>query len=256
MGGCKYFYPADTERRGTNTASGAAYIDSGSPENLGPFDVNTAGEHTKLTPDATVITMQQWHNMGSPIGSYWVIDTDGWAYWAAPILPGCATGLLLSSVREQNGAGLVDGQYYYAIHEHAEMASKDDSTGHENNYTQFGLEANGGWTEDGEELMDKVTESTEQITGIIMTTDSAMDGDVIYAAPGENITLAAYNSDGSTAVQWADEPSNDYFTCTTNGNVAVVNISENAPDGESFSVYAFSGGNAELYVDKTITVKS
>ena len=44
--------------------------------------------------------MAHWKSDGSPIGDFWVIDQDGWVYWAAPLNPGESTGLLLNKVSQ------------------------------------------------------------------------------------------------------------------------------------------------------------
>lgn len=80
--------------------------------------------HTaKATQDATVLTMAQWMAMGSPVGKYWVYDTDGWAYWAEAIMPGEATGLLLNGINLEHDP---DGQWYYAIEVTAQFATRND----------------------------------------------------------------------------------------------------------------------------------
>lgn len=61
----------------------------------------------------------------------WVYDVDGWAYWSQPIAPKTSTGLLLSGVQD---LGLIDEDYYYAIHVigqfiTADDLGKDDNTG-------------------------------------------------------------------------------------------------------------------------------
>lgn len=71
--------------------------------------------HTaRQTANATVLTMRQWQALpaAARIGPMWVIDTDGWAYWAQPLMPGEATGLLLNSIEVVNTP---PGQFRYAI---------------------------------------------------------------------------------------------------------------------------------------------
>ena len=79
-------------------------------------DVNyTVKEEThtaKATQTATVLTMAEWKAQGSPVGPYWVYDTDGWAYWAQPILPGEATGLLLDGIELKE---VIQDDWYYGI---------------------------------------------------------------------------------------------------------------------------------------------
>ena len=88
-------------------------IDEG---DTGVVDVNyTVKEEThtaKATQTATVLTMAEWKAQGSPVGPYWVYDTDGWAYWAQPILPGEATGLLLDGIELKE---VIQDDWYYGI---------------------------------------------------------------------------------------------------------------------------------------------
>ena len=85
-----------------------------------------------LTPmDGTnggVITMAQWIAMDRPVGNVWVIDTDGWAYWASPLAPGAATSLLLDEISMLEP----DGEWFYAIHVIGEFASAFGLTDWEN----------------------------------------------------------------------------------------------------------------------------
>ena len=72
---------------------------------------------------AQVVTMDYWVNtLDSAIGNFWVRDTDGWFYWAAPLAPGQATGLLLSDITLHTAP---DVEWYYAIFVNAEMATAD-----------------------------------------------------------------------------------------------------------------------------------
>lgn len=79
--------------------------------------------YTKLTGDGTIITMKDWMAMGSPTGPYWVFDTDGWAYWAEPIEPDTATGLLLDEIEVHT---LLEDTWYYEINARGQYASKGD----------------------------------------------------------------------------------------------------------------------------------
>lgn len=78
-------------------------------------------EHTaKNTLPATTMLMSAWNG---ETGNFWVLDTDGWAYWAAPLAPGEATGLLLADMTLINAPA---GEWYYGIHANAEMAVAGD----------------------------------------------------------------------------------------------------------------------------------
>ena len=90
--------------------------------------------------------MSEWVSKGGPIGNYWVLDTDGYAYWAAPLLPGQATGLLIHKVELIKKP---PADYYYGIFVNAQMASQYDLP---NNYEQFLYDA----TKDGRDLTNKL----------------------------------------------------------------------------------------------------
>jgi len=55
-----------------------------------------------------VMTMQQWRQLERPRGDFWVLDTDGWFYWASPLRVGEATSLLLDEiiVEDRRGEGI------------------------------------------------------------------------------------------------------------------------------------------------------
>jgi len=79
-------------------------------------------EHTaRKTLDATIMTMDEWKEIRK-LGNFWVLDADGWAYWAAPIEPGDATGMLLNSFifRRIPPDG---GTVYYGIYVDAELVT-------------------------------------------------------------------------------------------------------------------------------------
>ncbi|MDR2649416.1 MAG: S8 family serine peptidase [Clostridiales bacterium] len=150
MGGWKYYYPvseADSENK--------EFVDENSPAGLTETSVNDAGVHTKRTLSARVLTMAQWKGIGSPIGNYWVIDTDGWAYWVSPLHGGQATGLLTDSVTQ---LALPKNDYYYAVNVTAQMATLigSESNGFRDSYEWFGDPERGGWTTDGQDLINKV----------------------------------------------------------------------------------------------------
>ena len=88
----------------------------------GSHSVTTTNEtHTaRPTLDAQIVLMADWD--GS-IGSYWVLDVDGWAYWAAPLAPETTTGLLLNSITLIQ---VPKEEWYYGIFVDAEMATADE----------------------------------------------------------------------------------------------------------------------------------
>jgi hypothetical protein len=74
---------------------------------------------------STVMSMDAWKTAGSQVGYFWVYDTDGWAYWAAPLLPGETTGLLLDSIKL---IAQPPDDWYYSINVVAQFATEEDYT--------------------------------------------------------------------------------------------------------------------------------
>jgi len=64
-----------------------------SPENPARDDIILARPVTN-----GVMTMQQWRQLVMPRGDFWVLDVDGWFYWASPLLSQQATSLLLNEI--------------------------------------------------------------------------------------------------------------------------------------------------------------
>ena len=88
-------------------------------------NITTSPEtHTaKATGDGTVMSMAEWKEAGGKLGPYWVYDTDGWAYWAQPVQPGEATGLLLNGVELKSSMGQ---SCHYGIHAIGEFVSEGE----------------------------------------------------------------------------------------------------------------------------------
>ena len=144
-------------------------ISSKNPDRMSD-SVNSGGVKAKHTLPASVLTMAQWLDEGSPVGTYWVIDADGWAYWTKPLMPGEATGLLLDKVTLKSPPEL---DYYYGILVDAQMATLDGGIENDNlrlrsgavtdNYTRFGEEGQGGWTDNGHTLVESIVMNRNQL---------------------------------------------------------------------------------------------
>ena len=90
----------------------------------GTHEQNPGVTHNaKNTETATVMTMAQWKAAGRNAGNYWVVDEDGWAYWANAIAPQTATGLLLSDIYLKIEP---EDEWFYAIHTWMQAASAGD----------------------------------------------------------------------------------------------------------------------------------
>lgn len=82
--------------------------------------------HTaKETLDAQIMSMEEWQSLpdNKKVGEYWVFDVDGWAYWASPLPPETATGLIISEIELLN---TVPDASYYAINVISQIATAGD----------------------------------------------------------------------------------------------------------------------------------
>lgn len=131
--------------------------------------------HTaKPTSNGTVMTMQQWIEAGKNPGAYWVVDTDGWAYWAQAIQPGTATGLLLNQISLKTD---IDDDWYYAINVVSDFASLNESD-----------MLKDGSTTEGKDLIDVISKGVITIENPQNDYDGGNDGELkvkpVPDAPG------------------------------------------------------------------------
>lgn len=91
--------------------------------------------HTaKETLTSYVISMEDYQNavaagtlegaLFDGTGDFWVYDTDGWAYWANPIDPDSATGLLLDQISRTEE--IINNDWYYGVNVVAQFITYDD----------------------------------------------------------------------------------------------------------------------------------
>jgi len=121
-------YPADAglhdffELNPTHSALLKTF-DTGANGGLGARIVGTSPvQHTaKQTLNADVVHISEWDE---EIGDVWVLDDDGWAYWASPLAPQTATGLLLDSIKLIDEPEL---EWFYGIFVDAEMATASEA---------------------------------------------------------------------------------------------------------------------------------
>jgi len=94
-------------------------------DNADAHAMSTAPRMNVAQPTLTssgVILMADWLNLplDQQVGNFWVWDTDGWFYWAAPLPAGQATGLLLSDITLRQDTM---EEMYYGIFVDSEMAT-------------------------------------------------------------------------------------------------------------------------------------
>ena len=251
MGGWKYYMPAPVDKRADLVDDkwvNNNYVD----QNNGIFNGSTEGVRKTLDSTGKVVTMQQWIQMGSPVGPYWVIDVDGWAYWASPLLPGEATGLLLDAV---NLVNTPSDSYYYAINVMVQMATKDG----DESYKDFGNNSDSDhtWTNDGRDLLDKIVNYAPVVYGVNITTDNGtLIGDKIYLPQGAAANLTANvnaSNNASTDVKWIQDNQTG-FKFTNYGNASKVQADENATIGSTLTVTATSKANESKNDTKIIII--
>jgi hypothetical protein len=187
------------------------------PEKYWDDDANSgAGEHTmgatnathtsKPTIDGGVITMEQWKAApysGAP-GNFWVVDTDGWAYWANPLEPETATGLLLDSITLQ---GSPDDEWFYGIHVRSEMATAADWTA-EAEGGGFYANAEEQPSEDAKALLNIITGRLPKVVGVSLDkTLAAVNVDGALNLKVLDVITENTNDTAYKAVTWSINPS-------------------------------------------------
>ena len=174
-----------------DTVNGGVTVDGGSSAVDGVNYILTPETHeAKNTQDCTVISMEEWKakDPWDQVGNYWVYDTDGWAYWAAPIMPDTATGLLLDGVSVTKTPGL---EWYYAIDVEAQFASANgwgtSDGGEDGTGDGFYAEANGGMQSSGAEVLGMAAESLNNKITINLnnTVEDIATVDSFVAQPGD-----------------------------------------------------------------------
>lgn len=110
----------------------------------------TVSHTARKTLDAQIVQMEDWDKTPANV---WVIDGDGWIYWAAPLEPETATGLLLDSII------LIENpseEWFYSIYTEAQLATADDWK------IMFYLEEDKVPSPKGEELMNIITAKPDE----------------------------------------------------------------------------------------------
>lgn len=133
------------------------------------------------TLDATVITMQQWIDGGRQQGNFWVYDVDGWAYWANPIEPGTATGMLLASIEQ---IAEPDEDWYYSINAVGQFATAGD-WGDKVQGTGFYDTSKGAAPTANAEIL------LNQIAGLVDVTITTDSGNITTVEPGATVNFTA-----------------------------------------------------------------
>ncbi|WP_157456548.1 DUF6273 domain-containing protein [Carnobacterium maltaromaticum] len=112
------------------------------------------------------ISMADWKALpaNEKTGDFWVVDTDGWAYWGNKLQPNASTSLLLDQIGMDEAAlSTIDGKWYYGIDVVGEFVT-------ENDVAEFDKSEHGAPTEDGKDLLNEIVESDKFAYNIAFTT--------------------------------------------------------------------------------------
>jgi len=237
MGGQKYFFPASETYRGD-----PSWVANGGHEAVSPHSVNQYGYASRQTQPAAVMTMTQWIDSGSPIGNYWIIDYDGFSYWATPLLPGQATGMLINTVELINDP---TEDYYYGISVQGHMATRDGEDG--NNWERLLIDA----SPQAQGLLQKIVDApTENIS---VDTLNRVAQDYVLVRPGQEVVLSAFTESGAEYIEWQSNPTQD-IGFSASGNQAILRVADNALNGSEMVVSASYSGNASISWTRNILV--
>lgn len=104
--------------------------------------------------------MLDWNALSGKeeIGDFWVIDTDGWAYWANKLHSTESTSLLLDRINlNEKELDNIEGEWYYGIDVIGEFVTESDQS-------EFIQSEHGKPSEDGTSLIGCVLKGEEEFT--------------------------------------------------------------------------------------------
>lgn len=204
-------------------------------------DIDDAGittveeTHTaKTTGTATILTMQDWLDAGAQPGPFWVWDKDGWAYWAEPIQPGEATGLLLDGIVLQKEP---DDDWYYSINVVGQFATLGD-WGNADSKTGFYKD---GITEGALDLLNNIAglNAEEEQTALTITAE----GDATKALPGGSVQFSVAEAQ---EVEWSVSGGTSADTAIDENGLLTIGADEAA--GTALTITATSVNASGSYI--------
>lgn len=128
------------------------------------------------------ITMEEWLAGGSQYGAFWVLDSDGWAYWAEPLRSGEQTALLLDSATMEH---MVVGDMFYAIGSQLDAISIDETTAWDGDMTDNAKTLRDGLLKQAVSLTVDPTEATLEVGETLQLTAN------VY--PAQTVTWSSSN---------------------------------------------------------------
>lgn len=193
-----------------------------------------------LTQSKAPLSMADWLALpaADQKGDFWVIDEDGWAYWANILAPGESTSLLLSQLNwDQTALGDLD-DWYYGIDVLGEFATKSD-------VGKFATDsAYGAPSTNANQILDMLT--VEPVSLTITASGVNADSNTIDAGTSRQFTATAATR---ATTEWSVEPA----SAGTIDNTGKLTINRNAVKGTKVTINAKQGRNTG---SKELTVTS
>lgn len=193
-------------------------------------DGTSTETHTaKATATATVTTMSEWFDAGAPTGDIWVFDTDGWAYYAAPIEQGTASGLLIDKI---NIVSNPSEEWYYAVDVTAQLATAGDWGKADDAETESSMYAS-TMSENGVYVLNKAagiaTVSNMVITnnGKALTSDDTLLSTTSITLDVEMDVINGLGKDYETDVTWTIAKVRDLSDTATYASTLEASSSDN-----------------------------
>ena len=199
------------------------------------------------TINGSVMTMAEWKAAGSNPGAYWVYDTDGWAYWAQPIEPGTATGLLLDNIELTNHPGQ---NWYYSINVVAQFVTVDD-WGADDNTGFYDLTKGTAPTDDALELLSKASglENTVTVSAANGATEVFKGDSLQFSA---EMTVLGETAASQGVDSWSVSGNTSEGTAINSAGLLTVGADETATE---LTVTAVSYANKTFSGSMTVTVR-
>lgn len=148
---------------GQELSGTATYADPDSQEENATKQVDETHVATS-TLDSEIMSMEEylqavetgtWNGAAfDGTGDFWVYDTDGWAYWANPINPDTATGLLLDGVNRTET--IINDDWYYAINVVAQFVTYEHLGSESDEIGFYDADAGAAPTEDALDLLNRI----------------------------------------------------------------------------------------------------
>ncbi|CAD5896357.1 conserved exported hypothetical protein [Carnobacterium maltaromaticum] len=181
-----------------------------------------------LTQSKAPISMAAWKALpaNEKNGDFWVIDTDGWAYWANKLKPTESTSLVLDQIKVKDS---IDGTWYYGIDVLGEFVNEADKD-------EFANSEHGAPSKDGEDLINSITKDEEEEEQFTYNVEFTTDVENIemnvnketsrqFAAKVVKTDKDGIKSDVATALTWSITP-DEFASVDNTGLVTVKELAE------------------------------